>query len=95
MVRAARLFAWDITGRAYENVHVNEVADYELRVQLFQSGVYGVRTAREALQIVFDHAGTDAVFRGRKIETCYRDLSTAAQHSTMPRRCTRASVSTT
>jgi alkylation response protein AidB-like acyl-CoA dehydrogenase len=81
MVRAARLFAWDATQKTWDQLQTQKEADYELRVQTFESGIYGVRTAREALQMMFDHAGTDSVFRGKKLERCYRDLSTAAQHA--------------
>jgi alkylation response protein AidB-like acyl-CoA dehydrogenase len=80
MVRAGRLFARDAIERTWENVQTRDEADFELRVQLFQSGVHAVRSARDAMQIVFDLSGTDGVFRGRKMETCFRDLSTAAQH---------------
>lgn len=81
IVRSARLLVWDSFERVWENVQSQAVPDYELRVQLLQAGIHGVRAARDAMQIVFELSGTDGVFQGRKMATCFRDLSTAAQHA--------------
>jgi indole-3-acetate monooxygenase len=81
LVRAARLFAWDATERAFENAHHNEIVDYELRVLMSQAITFAVRSGKKAVDTVCEQAGTSSVFRGRPLERIYRDMTTAAQHA--------------
>jgi hypothetical protein len=55
--------------------------DYDLRVRMAQALTYSVRNAKEAVNLVFEQAGTSAVFRGHPLEICLRDVITAAQHA--------------
>jgi len=46
-----------------------------------QSMILSAQWAKEAVRILFEQAGTSAVIRGTTLERCYRDISTAAQHT--------------
>ena len=53
----------------------------ELRVRLREANIFAVRAAKEAVGLIFDMAGSGAVYRGRPIEQAFRDISTAANHT--------------
>lgn len=81
LVQSARLFAWDSAQRAWEQAQAGEEVDMELRVLLAQSMINAAHAAKEAVDLVFECAGTSGVFRGGPIERCYRDAATLAQHT--------------
>ena len=81
LVRAARAFTWDAARQAWEQAQRGEDVDYHLRVLMAQSMILSAQWAKEAVRILFEQAGTSAVIRGTTLERCYRDISTAAQHT--------------
>jgi alkylation response protein AidB-like acyl-CoA dehydrogenase len=81
MVRSARLFAWDAAERGWRRAQAGEEIRPEDRALMSQAMIHAVQTAREAVRLLFECAGTSAVRRGQALERCYRDLSTAAQHT--------------
>lgn len=81
LVQSARLLAWDSARRAWEQAQDGLEVELELRVLLAQSMIYSAHAAKEAVDLVFEAAGTSGVFRGSPIERCYRDIATAAQHT--------------
>ncbi|TMC01563.1 MAG: hypothetical protein E6J41_32750 [Chloroflexi bacterium] len=81
LVQSARLFARDAAARGWEDAIDNDVVDYHLRVLMAQSMIHCARAAKEAVELLFERAGTSAVHRGQPLERCYRDIVTAAQHS--------------
>lgn len=83
LVRSARLFAWDAAARGWAGAAGSAVPDYELRVLMAQAMIHSARTAREAVELLFDCAGSSAVHRGGALERCFRDIATAGQHTLM------------
>ena len=81
LVQSARLFAWDAAARGWEQALAGEQVAYHLRVLMAQALVHSVQTAREAVGLVFECAGSSGVHRGQALERCYRDIATAAQHT--------------
>jgi indole-3-acetate monooxygenase len=81
LVRAARALLQQPMRAVYEDVTVNQELDMELRVRLREANIFTVRTAREAVGLIFDMAGSSAVYRGRAIEQAFRDINTAANHT--------------
>lgn len=81
LIRAARLLAWEVTTQCFESAKENEFVDYELRVRMLQALVFAVRSAKEAVELLFEQAGTSAVYRGHPLELCMRDIITHAQHA--------------
>ena len=81
LVQSARLFAWDSARRAWEQAQEGAEVELELRVLLAQSMINAAHAAKDAVDLVFEAAGTSGVFRGGPIERCYRDVATAAQHT--------------
>jgi alkylation response protein AidB-like acyl-CoA dehydrogenase len=81
LVRAARALLHDTARAAYQDAEAHPELSLELRVRLRQANVFAVRAAKEAVGLVFDLAGSGAVYRGRPIEQAFRDISTAANHT--------------
>lgn len=81
LVRSARLFAWDAAGQAWSRALAGQPVEQPQRVLMAQSLIHSARSAREAVDLVFEQAGTSGVYRGRTLERCYRDIATAAQHT--------------
>jgi alkylation response protein AidB-like acyl-CoA dehydrogenase len=81
LVQSAHAFTWDAARRAWEYALQHEGMDYHLRVLMAQSMILSAQAAKEAVGLLFEQAGTSAVFRGTPLERCYRDIVTAAQHT--------------
>jgi len=81
LVRAARALLHDTVRAAYEDARANPELSLELRVRLREANIFAVRSAKEAVGLVFEMAGSSAVYRGRGIEQAFRDINTAANHT--------------
>jgi indole-3-acetate monooxygenase len=81
LIRAARALLRETVRAAYEDARAHSELDLELRVRLREANVFTVRAAKEAVGLVFEMAGSSAVYRGRAIEQAFRDINTAANHT--------------
>jgi alkylation response protein AidB-like acyl-CoA dehydrogenase len=81
LVRAARALLHETVGAAYQSAGIHPELPLELRVRLREANIFAVRSAKEAVGLIFDMAGSGAVYRGRPIEAAFRDISTAANHT--------------
>jgi alkylation response protein AidB-like acyl-CoA dehydrogenase len=81
LVRAARALLHETVRAAYEDAAAHPELSPELRVRLREANIFAVRTAKEAVGLIFDMAGSSAVYRGRPIEKAFRDINTAANHT--------------
>ena len=81
LVRAARTLLHETVRAAYEDAMVNKELAIELRVRLREANIFSVRAAKEAVGLIFEMAGSSAVYRGRVIEQAFRDINTAANHT--------------
>jgi alkylation response protein AidB-like acyl-CoA dehydrogenase len=81
LVRAARALLHETARAAYQDASVNPELSLELRVRLREANIFAVRSAKEAVGLIFDMAGSSAVYRDRPIERAFRDISTAANHT--------------
>jgi len=81
LVRAARALLYETVRAACEDAKDNPELGLELRVRLREANIFAVRAAKEAVGLIFDMAGSSAVYRGRRIEQAFRDISTAANHT--------------
>jgi len=81
LVRAARTLLHETVRAAYEDATVHPELSLELRVRLREANIFSVRSAKEAVGLIFDMAGSSAVYRGRAIEKAFRDINTAANHT--------------
>jgi alkylation response protein AidB-like acyl-CoA dehydrogenase len=80
-VRAARALLHETARAAYADAKARSELSLELRVRLREANIFTVRTAKDVVGIIFDMAGSSAVYRGRPIEQAFRDISTAANHT--------------
>jgi alkylation response protein AidB-like acyl-CoA dehydrogenase len=81
LIRAARALLYETVRAAYEDATVHKELALELRVRLREANIFTVRAAKEAVGLIFEMAGTSAVYRGRPIEKAFRDINTAANHT--------------
>ena len=81
LVRAARTLLHETVRAAYEDAKAHPELSLELRVRLREANIFTVRTAKEAVGLIFEMAGSSAVYRGRVIEQAFRDINTAANHT--------------
>jgi alkylation response protein AidB-like acyl-CoA dehydrogenase len=81
LVRAARALLHGTVRAAYADASVHPELSLELRVRLREANIFAVRAAKDAVGLIFDMAGSSAVYRGRPIEQAFRDISTAANHT--------------
>jgi alkylation response protein AidB-like acyl-CoA dehydrogenase len=80
-IRAARALLHETVRAAYEDARVHPELALELRVRLREANIFAVRSAKEAVGLIFEMAGSSAVYRGRAIEQAFRDINTAANHT--------------
>jgi indole-3-acetate monooxygenase len=81
LVRAARALLHETVRAAYADAEANPELSLELRVRLREANIFTVRSAKEAVGLIFDMAGSSAVYRGRPVEKAFRDINTAANHT--------------
>jgi alkylation response protein AidB-like acyl-CoA dehydrogenase len=81
LVRAARALLYETVRAAYSEVKVQPELSLELRVRLREANLFAVRSAKEAVALIFEMAGSSSVYRGRLIEQAFRDINTAANHT--------------
>jgi alkylation response protein AidB-like acyl-CoA dehydrogenase len=81
LVRAARALLHETVRAAYEDARAHPELSLELRVRLREANIFAVRSAKEAVGLIFEMAGSSAVYRGRLIEQAFRDINTAANHT--------------
>ena len=81
LIRAARSLLHGTVRAAYEDAKAHSELALELRVRLREANIFTVRAAREAVGLIFEMAGSSAVYRGRPIEQAFRDINTAANHT--------------
>jgi alkylation response protein AidB-like acyl-CoA dehydrogenase len=82
-VEAARTHLWQLTGEAYDEAVVQWPISYDLRVRLHGAVVHAVQVSRDAVDRIFQQAGSPSVFRGSRLERIHRDMLTAANHALM------------
>ncbi len=80
-IRAARALLHETVRAAYEDAKTHPELALELRVRLREANIFTVRAAKEAVGLIFEMAGSSAVYRGRAIERAFRDINTAANHT--------------
>jgi alkylation response protein AidB-like acyl-CoA dehydrogenase len=81
LVRAARALLHETVHAAYADAEANPELSLELRVRLREANIFTVRSAKEAVGLIFEMAGSGAVYRGRPVEKAFRDINTAANHT--------------
>jgi indole-3-acetate monooxygenase len=81
LIRAARALLYETVRAAYEDAKAHSELALELRARLREANIFTVRAAKEAVGLVFEMAGSSAVYRGRAIEQAFRDINTAANHT--------------
>jgi alkylation response protein AidB-like acyl-CoA dehydrogenase len=81
LIRAARALLYETAQAAYEDAKAHPELSLELRARLREANIFTVRAAKEAVGLIFEMAGSSAVYRGRPIEQAFRDINTAANHT--------------
>ncbi len=80
LVRAARALLHETVRAAYQDAGAHPELSLGLRVRLREANIFTVQGSGR-VGLVFDMAGSGAVYRGRPIEQAFRDINTAANHT--------------
>jgi indole-3-acetate monooxygenase len=81
LLRAARALLHEVVRLAFAHAGSHPELSLELRVRLREANIFAVRAAKEATSLIFEMAGSSAVYRGHPIEEAFRDITTAANHT--------------
>ncbi|GGF35200.1 acyl-CoA dehydrogenase family protein [Subtercola lobariae] len=80
LVRAARALLYSAVDAALVAVENTEKTPLEHDVALRQANIFAVRSSREAIELIFQLAGTSALYKGTLLERAFRDIATASNH---------------
>jgi indole-3-acetate monooxygenase len=81
LLRAARALLHETVREAFAYASAAPELSLELRVRLREANTFAVRAAKDAVSLIFEMAGSSAVYRGHPIEKAFRDINTAANHT--------------
>jgi alkylation response protein AidB-like acyl-CoA dehydrogenase len=80
LVRSARAFLYEVLDGMWQT-QCEGLAPTETQLSLRELAVvHAVQSSAQAVNLLFDAAGSDAVYAGCPLERCFRDLHVIAQH---------------
>jgi alkylation response protein AidB-like acyl-CoA dehydrogenase len=80
LLGSARSYAYDVVGEFWESLWSGDEPERRQRAALAGSYGHTVRSCREAVELLAEAVGSDAIFRDSPIERHRRDLATMAHH---------------
>lgn len=85
-LRAARAFLFDTVGSAADAVERGETVTQHEVALIHLAAVHAARRAAEAVEIVYELAGTSAIVKGSPLERAFRDAHVVTQHLSLTAR---------
>jgi indole-3-acetate monooxygenase len=80
LYRSSRVWLHDAASRAYADGLRNPMVSPELQTEIQHANIHAIQACGEAVNRLWEAAGPGAVFSGRVIERCFRDIHTSRQH---------------
>ena len=80
LVRSARSWLIDCAERVYKDAAENGNARQVLISEMRHAGLNAVHSSVQAVDRIWQAAGAGAVYKGRTLERCFRDVHTQSQH---------------
>ena len=83
LLRAGRAFLYEtVRALPYGPTWSEELSD-DLRASLRLASTHAAQSAAEAVDLMFNAAGTTAIYASSRLERCFRDVHVATQHVTV------------
>jgi alkylation response protein AidB-like acyl-CoA dehydrogenase len=79
-VEAARAYVFDVVGDIWETSLHGDSPSLDQRARMALAASQAMRAGVEAVDTLFRLCGAEAVYAGRPLQRCFRDLHTADQH---------------
>jgi alkylation response protein AidB-like acyl-CoA dehydrogenase len=80
LFRSARAYFYDTLTQAWERTQAGHASTREEKGHLLLAAVQAVRSAVEAVDLIFGLAGKTGIYRRSPLERCFRDVQTLRQH---------------
>jgi alkylation response protein AidB-like acyl-CoA dehydrogenase len=80
LLRAGRAFLYEtVRELPYGPTWSAELSD-DLRARIRLAGAHAAQNAAEAVDLMFNAAGTTSIYASSRLERCFRDVHVATQH---------------
>jgi alkylation response protein AidB-like acyl-CoA dehydrogenase len=80
LVEAARRYLYGVVSEVWAQFTAGEHPSVEQRAQVRLASAYAVRSALQAVELLYRAADSSAIYASNPLERCFRDLNTAASH---------------
>jgi alkylation response protein AidB-like acyl-CoA dehydrogenase len=80
LVRSGRAWAVEVIGELWDRLRAGDLPDERLRAEYRLSAMHACRSAREAVELLYDAAGSSAIYATSPLDRAVRDQMTMAAH---------------
>jgi len=80
LLRAGRAFLYDTVRALPHSPNWSEELNDDLRASIRLASAHAAQSAAEAVDLMFNAAGTTAAYTSSRLERCFRDVHVATQH---------------
>jgi len=80
LLRAARAFLYDTVRALPHSPNWSAALSDDLRASIRLASAHAAQSAAEAVDLMFNAAGTTATYTSSRLERCFRDVHVATQH---------------
>jgi alkylation response protein AidB-like acyl-CoA dehydrogenase len=80
LVGSGRAWAIDVLGEIWETLLAGDFPDDQLRARLRLSAMHACRSARQAVERLYDAAGSSAIYASNPLDRAMRDQLTISAH---------------
>jgi len=80
LLRAGRAFLFDTVRTLPHSPNWSEVLSDDLRASIRLASAHAAQNAAEAVDLMFNAAGTTGIYASSRLERCFRDVHVATQH---------------
>jgi alkylation response protein AidB-like acyl-CoA dehydrogenase len=80
LVRSGRAWAVEVLGELWDRLRAGDLPDEQLRARYRLSAMHACRSARKAVESLYDAAGSSAIYATSPLDRAMRDQMTMAAH---------------
>jgi alkylation response protein AidB-like acyl-CoA dehydrogenase len=81
LLRAARAFLYETVRELPYSPTLSEALSDDLRASIRLASAHAAQSAAEAVDLMFNAAGTTGIYTSSRLERCFRDVHVATQHA--------------
>jgi indole-3-acetate monooxygenase len=80
LLLAGRAFLYETVRKLPQSLTCSEDLTDDLRARSRLAGAHAAQSAAEAVDLMFNAAGTTSIYASSRLERCFRDVHVATQH---------------